>query len=91
MKTAYELAMERLEKSSGPTKKLTDDQKERIAEIERVYSAKIAELRLSYEAKLGAVESYEEAETLNSVLAEGIGSLEAQRDKEKDAIWDGNA
>ena len=90
MKTAYELAMERLEKSSGPTKKLSEDQKQRIAEIERVYSAKIAELRLSYEAKLAAVESYEEAEALNSVLAEGIGSLESQRDKEKDAIWDGN-
>ena len=66
------------------------DRKARIAEIERVYNAKIAEYRLSYEAKLGAVESYEEADALNAALAEGIGSLEAQRDKEKDAIWDAN-
>ena len=27
MKSAYELAMERLEKASGPTRKLTDEQK----------------------------------------------------------------
>jgi hypothetical protein len=42
MKSAYELAMERLEKSA-PVQKLTDDQKARIAEINSLYGAKIAE------------------------------------------------
>ena len=42
MKSAYELAMERLEKSA-PTQKLNDEQKARIAEINSVYGAKIAE------------------------------------------------
>lgn len=42
MKSAYELAMERLEKNQ-PTKKLTEHQKERIAEINSLYGAKIAE------------------------------------------------
>lgn len=42
MKSAYEIAMERLEKSA-PTQKLTDDQKARIAEINSLYGSKIAE------------------------------------------------
>jgi len=42
MKSAYELAMERLEKKE-PTKKLSDKQKARIAEINSLYGSKIAE------------------------------------------------
>ena len=42
MKSAYELAMERLEKKE-PTKKLTESQKNRIAEINSLYGSKIAE------------------------------------------------
>ncbi len=42
MKSAYELAMERLEKKE-PTKKLTEAQKARIAEINSLYGSKIAE------------------------------------------------
>jgi len=42
MKSAYELAMERLEKAS-PSISLTEDQKREIAEVDSVYRAKIAE------------------------------------------------
>ena len=42
MKSAYELAMERLEKAA-PTRKLTEHQKERITEINSLYGSKIAE------------------------------------------------
>ncbi len=42
MKSAYEIAMERLEKNA-PTKKLTESQKTRIAEINSLYGSKIAE------------------------------------------------
>jgi hypothetical protein len=42
MKSAYELAMERLEKAS-PSISLTEDQKKEIAELDSVYRAKIAE------------------------------------------------
>jgi hypothetical protein len=45
MKSAYELAMERLGKSS-PTVKLTADQKKEIAELESKCTAKIAEREL---------------------------------------------
>jgi len=42
MKSAYELAMERLEKKA-PTKKLTEKQKAEIAEINSLYGSRIAE------------------------------------------------
>ncbi len=45
MKSAYELAMERLEKQS-PTAKVTEEQKREIAEIESTYKARIAEKEL---------------------------------------------
>ncbi len=88
MKSAYELAMERLEKASGPTKKLTDEQKARIAEIEKKYEAKIAEQNLAYESQLAGAGSPEEVDKLRRELAERLTSLEAERDKRKDAIWE---
>jgi hypothetical protein len=45
MKSAYDLAMERLEKQS-PSLKLTDDQRAQIAEIESLYKSKMAEQEL---------------------------------------------
>jgi hypothetical protein len=45
MKSAYELAMERLGKTS-PTVKLTPEQKKEIAELESKCTAKIAEREL---------------------------------------------
>ena len=45
MKSAYDLAMERLEKQS-PSLKLTDDQRAQIAEIESLYKSKMAEKEL---------------------------------------------
>jgi hypothetical protein len=42
MKSAYELAMERLEKQA-PSQKLTGEQREALAEIDSTYRAKIAE------------------------------------------------
>jgi hypothetical protein len=42
MKTAYELAMERLQKGQ-PTVSLTEDQKRELAQIDATFKAKIAE------------------------------------------------
>ncbi|HNR36592.1 MAG TPA: hypothetical protein PKO36_15530 [Candidatus Hydrogenedentes bacterium] len=87
MKSAYELAMERLEKTSGPTKKLSDEQKARMAEIEKRFEARIAEQKLSHEDKLRAAGSLEDFNRLKAELAEAIAALEAQRDREKEIIW----
>jgi hypothetical protein len=51
MKSAYELAMERLEKSA-PTVTLTDAQKAQIADIDSIYKARIAEKELFLQGKI---------------------------------------
>ena len=87
MKSAYELAMERLDRESGPAKKLSDDQKVRIADIEKKYDAKVAELRLDYDAQMQGAPSLEDLDKLKTEMAGKLTALEADRDKEKDAVW----
>ncbi len=56
MKSAYELAMERLEKQS-PTRQLTEAQKAAIAEIETATKAKIAEQELFLKDKISEAQA----------------------------------
>ncbi|HOZ48639.1 MAG TPA: hypothetical protein PLO37_15995 [Candidatus Hydrogenedentes bacterium] len=87
MKTAYELALERLEKASGPVKGLSNDQKRRIAEFDREYEARIAAVRLSYDQQMAAAKSADEWNALHAELAKEVASLEARREQAKDEIW----
>jgi hypothetical protein len=71
MKSAYELAMERLENQS-PTRQLTAEQKSKIAEIESMCRAKIAERELFLKgeiAKALASGKLEDVESLQQQLA----------------------
>lgn len=88
MKSAYELAMERLEKASGPSKKLSDAQREEIAGIEKVYEAKLAEVRLDFDQKMDSAESMAQLEELRAQLAQKIADLEQERDRKKETIWE---
>jgi hypothetical protein len=88
MKSAYELAMERLE-AKDPGVLLTDEQKQRIAEIEAKCKADIAakELLLQGEiAKATASGSAAEADQIRRQLADEIRRFEEKRDREKDAV-----
>ncbi len=87
MKSAYELAMERLEKESGPAKKLSDEQRDRIAEIDKKYEAEMAETRLNFETRLSQAASHEERQEVQQRMVEAMNGLEAERDQEKDAVW----
>ena len=80
MKSAYELAMERLEKTSGPAKKLSDEQRAEIAHIEKVYEARLAETRLDFDQKMGSAASVAELEELQQ-LSQKITELEQERDR----------
>ncbi|HYY13613.1 MAG TPA: hypothetical protein VE758_04195 [Chthoniobacterales bacterium] len=87
MKSAYELAMERLEKNQ-PSVALTAEQKQQIAEIDSSYKASIAEkeLLLGDEIrKARAAGNFEEAEKVEQQLAGEIKRLrddcEAQKEK----------
>jgi hypothetical protein len=93
MKSAYELAMERLE-AKDPGVLLTEEQKARIAEIEAKCKADIAakELLLQGEmAKATAAGSCEEIAQIRRQLADEVRRFEEKRDREKDAVRRGNA
>jgi len=70
VKSAYELAMERLEKKT-PSMALTPEQKAQIAEIDSSFKARIAERELFLKgeiAKAAQAGNSEEAETLQKQL-----------------------
>ena len=88
MKSAYELAMARLE-AEDPGVLLTDEQKERIAAIEAKCKADIAarELLLQGEiARAAAAGSGDDAAQIRRQLADDIRRFEEKRDREKDAV-----
>ena len=88
MKSAYEIAMEKMERSSGPAKKLSDAQKQRVAEIEKVCEAKIASVKLDYEPKIAATMDAQEFDDLKAGMAREIMALTEKRDTETDAVWE---
>jgi hypothetical protein len=55
MKTAYELAMERLAKQAPPVT-LSDEQKREIAELDSRYKAKLAERELAAQGEIEKAE-----------------------------------
>jgi Spy/CpxP family protein refolding chaperone len=87
MKSAYELAMERLEKKQ-PSVALTTEQKEQMAEIESSYKAKIAEKELLLRDEIRQAQTagnFEEAEKIEKQLANETKRLrddcEAKKEK----------
>jgi hypothetical protein len=85
MKSAYELAMERLEKTA-PTAKLTPKQKEAIGEIESTYKAKIAEREVFLNdqiKKARATGQADEAQQLEKQLVFEIRRLNEESEEKK--------
>ena len=88
MKSAYELAMERLNKSS-PTVKLTEKQKKEIAELDSRYQAKVAEREIGLKdeiAKAAAQGDYESMEKLEQQLAAERRKLQAELEEKKEQV-----
>lgn len=87
MKSAYELAMERLQKAS-PSLSLTEEQKKELAEVDSKYRAKIAEkeLFLNEQIRKAQAESkVKEVESLERQLTSEVRRLrddcEAKKEK----------
>jgi hypothetical protein len=88
MKSAYELAMERLEKSS-PSAPLTDSQKAEIAEIDSTFRAKIAEREVFLNdliAKAEAEGKPEEVAELQAQRTRELARLRADCEAKKEKI-----
>ena len=78
-----------MERMGGEDKPLTDEQKERIAEVGAKYKAKIAERKIFLEKAIQdalAQEKGEEAEELRSQLVQETAKLETKSEEEKDKI-----
>ena len=88
MKSAYELAMERLNQTA-PAVKLTGAQKAELAELDSKYAAKSAEREIALKdemAKVSAAGDFEKAEALRQQLAGERRKLQAEREEKKDAV-----
>ena len=88
MKSAYELAMERLEKKA-PSVALTNEQKEQIAEIDSSYRAKIAEKELFLNDQIRKARSggsFDEAESLEKQLTVEVRRLREDCEEKKEKL-----
>lgn len=91
MKTAYELAMERLSRTA-PMKKMSEAQKKQLAEVESVYAARIAEREIGLAGEAAQAEAAgnaEAAEQARARLAAERSKLAAEREARKEAIRQG--
>lgn len=85
MKTAYELAMERLNKTA-PTAKLSAAQKKELAEQDSKYAAKIAEREIALETEIAKAEDFEKKQSLREQLANERRKLQAELEEKKEQI-----
>ena len=88
MKSSYELAMERLNKTA-PSRKLTAAQKKQLAELASQYAAKIAgrEIALQEEiVRATTAGDQEKAEMLEQQLVKERKSLQAELEGKKDLV-----
>lgn len=93
MKSAYELAMERLNKTA-PVLKLTAAQKQQIAELEAKYKAKIAQREIALTDEIAAATTmgdFEKAEKLQQQLVKERKSLLAELEEKKSAVHTANS
>ncbi|MBA3830407.1 MAG: hypothetical protein H0X34_00645 [Chthoniobacterales bacterium] len=88
MKSAYELAMERLEKKA-PTVSLTDAQKAAIAEIDSTFKARIAEKELFLQGQIRETQqsgNFGETEKLEKQLSVELRRLHEDCEEKKSKL-----
>ncbi|HLS29168.1 MAG TPA: hypothetical protein VK041_10995 [Opitutales bacterium] len=90
MKSAYELAMERLQKSDpDAVTELTEEQKKELAEIDAIYKAKIAEREVFLQSKRQEAEANNDAASAEQIRQQIVSErerLEIERDEKKNAV-----
>ena len=88
MKSAYELAMERLAKDQ-PVVTLTDDQKKQLAEIDSQFKARVAEKELFLKGEIQKALSagkFDEVEPLEKQLRSEIRRLQEDCEAKKEKL-----
>jgi hypothetical protein len=88
MKSSFELAMERLNKTA-PAAKLTAAQKKSLAELDSKFTAKIAEREIALNGEISsatAAGDFEKAEELRKQLVAERKNLQAGLEEKKEQI-----
>ena len=88
MKSAYELAMERLQKDA-PSVPLNAEQRAQIAEIDSLYTAKIAEKELLLKSEIAQEQAkgkFDQVEQLQRQLASELRRLNEEREEKKEKV-----
>ena len=88
MKSAYELAMERLQKGS-PTITLTAEQKAELAEIDSSFNAKIAERKIFLTdqiTKAATAGKFDDMESLEKQLTADVRRLHEDCEQKKEKL-----
>ena len=89
MKSAYEIAMERLNKNA-PATKLTAKQKKQLAELDSRYAAKIAEREIALNGEIArAADDVEKEESLRDQLVHERKQLQAELEEKKEQVRGG--
>lgn len=90
MKSAYELAMERLNRTA-PTVKLTAAQKKELAELDSQYAAKIASREIALNNEIAAAaDDFEKEESLRKQLVNERKKLQAELEGKKERVRQGS-
>lgn len=88
MKSAYELAMERLNKSA-PSSKVTDEQKKELAELDAKYAAKFAERQIFLKGEVSkamATGDYEALQQLEKQMNSEKKKLQEELEEKKEEV-----
>lgn len=88
MKSAYELAMERLQKSD-PGVSLTEDQKKQLAEIDSSFKAKIAEREVFLKDQILKAQTagkFDEVEAMQQQLSSEIRRFQEDWESKKEKL-----
>ena len=88
MKSAYELAMEKLQ-DEAPVPKLTDEQKAEIAELDNLYQSKQAEREVFLGGKIAEAEATGDVEALEQLqreLTSDRKTIAAELEEKKEAV-----
>ena len=89
MKSAYELAMERLAKSEPAEQPLTAAKKAQLAEIDRVYKGKTAEREIFLKQQLESTltdQKFDDADKIRKQIASEKARIEEEREEEKERV-----
>jgi hypothetical protein len=94
-KSSYELAMERLRKKDAEggvsSRPLTDEQKAALADVRKVYEAKIAQEDVLHQSAVRAVIDPADRDALDAAFRRDVERLSSERDARLEKIRRGES